>query len=278
MPDFDNLSEQKSFIILESYSSFTPSLYSAWDVNRVNKYTALKSAQLSSTLFCFVRTVSGSGRIVTTVGTFDVTENTLLLLRENTIIEYNSLNGVWQYNWYNFTTESPVPFFETDKIYNLVYTYEESQLKNEMFKAMQRYDEFNIKLASSCFLELIYRWIIVYRNEIENLSHHVTDIKEILTHINNNIEAPLPISELAGKCFLSERQFRLLFKKQTGLSPKKYICQQKLKKVAFLLKTTSRTVNEISVELNYSSPFHLSRDFKNQFGLSPKEYRQQKAF
>ncbi len=278
MPNNDNINKQELFMIYDNYTTFNPYLFSVWDVHRTSKYTTLKNDLLSSALYCFIRTVSGTGIVITTEGTFKLTEGTLLLIRENSIIEYIADNGPWNYNWYNFRTETPIPFFELNKIYNIVFTHTETQLKNEMFIAMKHYDEYNIRLTGALFLEIIFRWITICRDESDNVSEHLLNIKQIVSFINNNINQQLSINELASKCFLSERQFRVVFKNYTGLSPKKYICKQKLKKTALLLRTSSKTINQIALELNYSSPFHLSRDFKNQFGLSPKEYREQKSF
>ena len=50
--------------------------------------------------------------------------------------------------------------------------------------------------------------------------------------------------------------------------------EEKLKKIAVLLKTSSQTINELAADFNYSSPFQLSRDFKKYYGTSPKAYRE----
>lgn len=271
--DEDDIELQKHFTIYDTYPNFTPYLYSAWEVNRVHKYVTSPSLLHADNLYCFIRTSSGKGKLVTTLGTFDICENTLLLVRENNIVEYYAVDGVWSYNWFNFRTATPVPFFELNKIYSIVPTYTENLLKNEMFTVMQHYNEYNIQLTSSLFLSLVYSWIKVCHDQIENTSVHVADIKHILAYINNNLGAEIAVNDLAARCFLSERQFRLIFTSYMGISPKKYIGLQKLKKAAMLLRTTSQTITQIASDLNYSSPFHLSRDFKNQFGISPREYR-----
>lgn len=208
MPDFNDINLQTHFMIFDTYPSFNPMLYSVWDVNRTEKFVATATSQSLSSLYCFIRTTSGKGKIVTTLGDFDIGEDTLLLIKENIIIEYYPVNGEWKYVWYNFWTEEPIPFFELNKIYSIVQTYAETQFKNEMFSAMQHYDEFNIKLASSVFLSLIYGWITVCRDEIENAATHVADVKHIISYINNNLGKEMSINDLAAKCYLSERQFR----------------------------------------------------------------------
>ena len=99
------------------------------------------------------------------------------------------------------------------------------------------------------------------------------EIIEILDYIELHISDPLLIDTLAEKSYLSPRRFRYIFKQITGQSPKAYICELKLKKVTYLLTTTNNNLTTIAIEMGYSSPFQLSRDFKKYFGVSPKEYR-----
>jgi AraC-like DNA-binding protein len=39
------------------------------------------------------------------------------------------------------------------------------------------------------------------------------------------------------------------------------------------LRTTPATLEALADQLGYSSPFHLSKAFKTEFGLSPRDYR-----
>ena len=128
-------------------------------------------------------------------------------------------------------------------------------------------------LTTSIFCELVCRWAKYCKDEINNTIPYYSVVKDILFFINNNIQLNFSIHSLAEKCFLSERQFREVFRQFTGVSPKQYICQQKLKRIAMTLITTPVTINALAADFNYSSPFQLSRDFKKYFGVSPKEYR-----
>ena len=46
-------------------------------------------------------------------------------------------------------------------------------------------------------------------------------------------------------------------------------------KVAQLLRMTSDPVSTIGYDCGFTSPAHLSRAFKQRFGVSPSAYRQQ---
>ncbi len=68
-------------------------------------------------------------------------------------------------------------------------------------------------------------------------------------------------------------QFRREFLKHTGLLPKNYIEQFKLRQAAEQLLLQSASVNEIAAHFGYRDSYHFSRRFKHLFNLSPGQYR-----
>ncbi len=81
------------------------------------------------------------------------------------------------------------------------------------------------------------------------------------------------VSELARACELCEAQFRKIFLKEIGESPKEYIIRHRLRLAVELLKTTHKKVGEIArlVGFDYGPHFHLM--FHKRFGCSPRAYR-----
>jgi len=78
---------------------------------------------------------------------------------------------------------------------------------------------------------------------------------------------------MAEYCNLSKNQFRVVFKQRTGMSPKHYIDQVKIK-CAFEQLCGSSTIVEIAEMLGYRDPYHFSRRFKILTGMAPTHYRQ----
>lgn len=62
-----------------------------------------------------------------------------------------------------------------------------------------------------------------------------------------------------------------LFKKETGMSVKSYIIQQKMLEARDLLKNTSLPISHIAVRLGYSNFSHFSSSYKKKFGITPLE-------
>ncbi|MCF6177354.1 MAG: helix-turn-helix domain-containing protein [Victivallaceae bacterium] len=84
-------------------------------------------------------------------------------------------------------------------------------------------------------------------------------------------------TEMAQRCNLSENQFRVIFKRRTGMSPKQYIDQVKMKHASEQLCSSSQTIAGIAILLGYRDPYHFSRRFKSVIGMAPEHYRQHYA-
>lgn len=67
--------------------------------------------------------------------------------------------------------------------------------------------------------------------------------------------------------------FRKLFKNQIGVSPWQYRIRRRLDLACALLRNPQMQINEISLELGYSSAYDFSAQFKKYFKVSPANYR-----
>lgn len=262
------------FTMYEDLQPFNTFLFSMWKVCRTKPYvTHASRPNEPQFLNAFIRTTDGEGKILSREGTIILPKNSLVLLDVNKIVNYSPVAEKWEYIWYNFSPKNNIPFFQFNKVYNLSFSATEEEINAEMEELMSSYTEINIKLTTLLFIELVYRWV---KNVLEienNTSPHYKNISDVAAYINTHIREDFSVKDLAQKCYLSERQFRCVFTKIMGLPPKAYVCRQKLKKAAIMLKTSTLSVSAIAYELNYSSPYQFSKEFKAHYSLSPKQYR-----
>lgn len=85
---------------------------------------------------------------------------------------------------------------------------------------------------------------------------------------------PLCPEELAAELNTGYTYFRRMFRKYTGISPKRYHSQLRLQRVKRLLRDSGSSITEIADKFGFASPFHLSNWFKKETGLSPRDWRQ----
>ncbi len=274
------MSEKKTLNVfvqfpLEHKTYLSLSLFSVYHVKRENKYvTAKERPREPNMLYAFVRTKSGTGKLVTKHGEFLLKSDALALFDVNEILEYCCVGEEpWVYYWYNFTPFNSIPFFKRNTVYSLPFTSDEEYL-NENILAIENTDQTtSILLASTMFLQLLYRWIYLLESAGKKITPHYSEITGVITYINSNLEQKFNVKDLAKMCYLSDRQFRANFKARFGVSPKTYICNQRLKKIAYLLITTTYSIKLLADKFNYDSPYQLSKEFKKMYGISPSFYR-----
>ncbi|MEO0708429.1 MAG: helix-turn-helix transcriptional regulator, partial [Cyanobacteria bacterium J06649_5] len=72
---------------------------------------------------------------------------------------------------------------------------------------------------------------------------------------------------------MSQFHFSRLFKQSLGISPYQYLLQQRVECAKQLLKNTDRLITDIAFTCGFNSHSHLSKQFKQLTGMTPKAYR-----
>ncbi len=88
----------------------------------------------------------------------------------------------------------------------------------------------------------------------------------------NYLQQDFSLSVAAGKSLMSEQYFRKLFKKEFGISPKKYVIENRIKRAQALILTNHYTVSEIAELCGYTDYNYFSTEFKKATGVSPSQY------
>lgn len=86
-------------------------------------------------------------------------------------------------------------------------------------------------------------------------------------------ERPSP-ADLAREISLSPDYFARVFRQSYGVSPKRWLVQQRIRLAAVQLTQSNRNVSEVARALGYGDLFLFSRQFKSVMGVSPRAYRQ----
>lgn len=102
-------------------------------------------------------------------------------------------------------------------------------------------------------------------------------IAPALEFMARNHATKIDIGRLARRCGLSEPHFRRLFGQLTGRSPGAYWHDLRLRMASSLLRTTDRSVLEISQAVGYDSLSSFNRQFRAGFDCSPRDWRRGRA-
>jgi len=102
---------------------------------------------------------------------------------------------------------------------------------------------------------------------------------QVMNEVKNNIMEQIVLMDTSRLVRLSRENgmslshMEVLFQERFGLTPKKFIKQKKLEKIARLLIESQTSLIEITLEFQYSSTSSLNRAFKRQFGISMSKFR-----
>ncbi|MFA6287005.1 MAG: AraC family transcriptional regulator [Opitutaceae bacterium] len=95
----------------------------------------------------------------------------------------------------------------------------------------------------------------------------------VLSHIGENLAAPLSVEALAKLGGLSPARFHVVFKEATGDAPMNYVRTLRLEAAARLLVSADMKLDRVAEMTGFADAFHLSHAFKARFGVSPRDYR-----
>jgi AraC family transcriptional regulator len=98
-------------------------------------------------------------------------------------------------------------------------------------------------------------------------------LKKVIEFITEHIEDDLSLARMAKVAGISRYYFCREFKKSMGVTPQRYVVQQRIEKAKVLLQSTSLTITEVSAQLRFPTPSHFTSTFRRIVGLTPTSFR-----
>ncbi|MEI9418483.1 GlxA family transcriptional regulator [Mesorhizobium sp. Cs1321R2N1] len=98
-------------------------------------------------------------------------------------------------------------------------------------------------------------------------------MSEIISLMEQHIEDPLSLYDLARCVGCSRRQIERLFDRYVSCSPRRYYMHLRLERAKQLVEHTSLQQVEIAVACGFATASRFSKCFRNAFGRSPTEHR-----
>lgn len=94
-------------------------------------------------------------------------------------------------------------------------------------------------------------------------------IEYIMKHLDEEIRR----DDLAEHVHLNSDYLTKIFKKETGLTLKEFVIQQKMQEAQALIRSTNLPIGFISAKVGYSNFSHFSYTYKKVMGITPNEER-----
>jgi AraC family transcriptional regulator len=111
-------------------------------------------------------------------------------------------------------------------------------------------------------------------NETQVLQDHAASIENVMRYIRVHIGEHLDRERLADIAGFSVPHFHRIFRAHVGESAISYVRRLRLERAARKLRMGAVDITEIALAAGYDTHAAFSKAFKQQFGLSPSEFRQ----
>ena len=246
-------------------------LCAIWYVDADNTYRIVKKPGMHESDYIAVRTLRGHGTLTEfNQQVHELNANTLGIFRSSDVMHYEAGGDGWEFFWFRFNHSDWKEFI--NQVHNLQISASERKQMEYCFAYLNSGVLHECLAAEALFNYLLSDWQIRLKSgQQEELS-----LQEIVLLLEKGRHNKINFSEIAHEAGMSERSFRNAVHRACGMSPKEYIIKMEMETAMDLLRTTPKSVSEISSQLNYDNPFYFSRVFKKYFGISPVQARMSK--
>ncbi|MDQ4045389.1 MAG: AraC family transcriptional regulator [Chloroflexota bacterium] len=104
-------------------------------------------------------------------------------------------------------------------------------------------------------------------------SRYEARVLQVLVHIEDHLDDPLPLAQLAAVAGFSPHHFHRIFQNVTGEAPKEYLRRLRLERAVARLKVSPDNVLQIALEAGFKTHETFTRAFTRRFGINPSEFR-----
>jgi AraC-like DNA-binding protein len=116
-----------------------------------------------------------------------------------------------------------------------------------------------------------FQHMVLAAKDTEGLSRAVRDCRE---YIRMNYTNPLTTEEIARHCGYTEYYLTRKFSREMGMKMADYIRTVRLNAAKVMLLTSRKDIQQISEELQFGSRSYFDRVFRQEVGISPRQFRE----
>lgn len=114
----------------------------------------------------------------------------------------------------------------------------------------------------------------LHRRLVESSGSRVqTSINRAIIFMQDNLERPISLDDVAREAALSKYHFARCFKTMTGYPPRAYLTLLRIECAARLISSSDTPIADIAAVSGFGSASSLSHVFKRKLGLTPTQLR-----
>lgn len=221
---------------------------------------------------------------------YDVQPGDMVITLPKDIIEHkdvsSDIRGIFFIVSQRFIEEAFPKIGEILPIFLYIQKYPKIELTaNQCFNIQQFYDFFiqrlkdqsvyRDKMISSILQALIYyiTGLLINSDKREKKERKEELLSKFIQLIIKHYKENRTLDFYAEKLFISTKYMSDIIKKTSGLTAHDWIDRYTILEAKILLRSTNKTIQEISNELNFPNHSFFSKYFKHHMGMTPKAYR-----
>mgnify|MGYP006076369969 CR=1 FL=1 len=175
----------------------------------------------------------------------------------------------------HFFTSLDIPAFVIQQNDNIISIL---NLINDETSSLAVGNTRKINVLTELLMIEIIRYIIDNKLFVEQFITKSSYLKDprlikIFGFIKDNLDSDLSNKQLAKVVGVSEDYVGQYFKMLTGVNPQDYIEYQRMEKAVFLLRTTTKSIQDIGKNIGYKDTAYFCRRFKMMFGITARKMR-----
>ena len=190
-----------------------------------------------------IHVIRGEGTIKTKNQDYLLQKDDLLFLKYSDVISLSTVDCEWEYYflWF-YLVNLDLPFYQ---IFNIKQSEKDDEMIYSIIRLLSFDNYYTIGQANALCQVVLFRWLESSNSTLKFSEVQYKTIKEAVYYINQNLDQKIRVSDLAAKFNFSEKHFRNLFIRATGMSPKRYILNSKLDRATYLLTHSTKQLRRL---------------------------------
>lgn len=227
----------------------------------------------------------GDGWVQTGEKSFFPKKGDLVLIPANKDHAYAPINDhYYKKYWCHFTaTIGHKNLFEVFDFPNIVKVEDNHQWLVQSFQQLidyERQDDIaSILKAKAVLLEIIGYFL--EKTKAKELSIYqspsIEKLELLLAYIDNNLDQPITVEQLADVVHLQVNYFIKFFRSHLGSTPMTYVKGQRLEKAKAYLTASDLSISQIGQQVGYMDVSYFSSQFKSYTGMTPSFFRKKRG-
>jgi len=180
----------------------------------------------------------------------------------------------WDDEWVEVEAAGLVPILEVSGItsVNPIVSVGAAPRLCRQFRRL--FDLARVEAQAGILAACAYETIVTALDERRNANHSARAVEKMRMDLSgDDARGTASVASATSATGCSASWMRTVFRRETGLSPKRYQLTQRLNRAADLLRSTHSSISEIACLVGFCSLAAFSNSFAREFGCSPSVFR-----